>query len=477
MSDTALLSAIHIPADYVSLRILRRVFKRLRVRNGHVEDLATEHITGAMIHAIWQGSVGYAATSNITPASLQAAAKSALEIAKSSKPYSLVSVDPSQIPVSQGQYDTPILLSWNQKSTAESVALLKDLCVRLKVSPDIATTSAELWHAETTQTFCNTAGSNVRQTLHTVSFDMQATASVAGETQTRTYGGHRGNCQQRGAEFLDLYNLRDEAARIGNEALMLVHAEECPTATTDVLLYPDQMMLQIHESIGHPLELDRILGDERNYAGSSFVKLSDIGTLRYGSPLLNVTFDPEIPHEFASYGYDDEGLAAKRSYIIKDGLLVNALGGYLSQSRSGIPGVANARATSWNRPPIDRMANLNVEAGNASLESMIASIERGILMKANRSWSIDDRREKFQFGCEWAQRIENGKLGAVLRNPNYRGVTIPFWHNLKAVGNAASLGYYGTPYCGKGEPQQAITVGHGSPVCHFSNVDVFGGAA
>ena len=192
---------------------------------------------------------------------------------------------------------------------------------------------------------------------------------------------------------------------------------------------------------------------------------------------MNVTFDPTVPNEFASYAFDDNGCPAKREFLIKEGVLVRGLGGLESQARSGIPGVANARACSWNRPPIDRMANLNLEPGDSSLDEILASVRHGVLMEDNRSWSIDDFRNKFQFGCGYARLIEDGKITKTLRNPNYRGVTVPFWRGLKKVGNATTRTVLGTPNCGKGEPNQIIRVGHSSPVCLFENVEVFGGAS
>ena len=243
----------------------------------------------------------------------------------------------------------------------------------------------------------------------------------------------------------------------------------------DLLLLPGQMILQIHESIGHPLELDRILGDERNYAGTSFVSLDMFGGYRYGSELLNVTFDPGIAQEMASYAFDDEGTPAERSYLIRDGILERPLGGAVSQARAEMAGVANARACDWNRPVIDRMANLNLEPGTRSLDELIGSIEYGVLMETNRSWSIDDSRNKFQFGCELGRLIENGELKGLLRNPNYRGISATFWRNLAAVGDAGSFEVWGTPYCGKGEPNQMVQVGHASPACVFRDVEIFGG--
>jgi predicted Zn-dependent protease len=240
------------------------------------------------------------------------------------------------------------------------------------------------------------------------------------------------------------------------------------------------MMLQIHESIGHPLELDRILGDERNFAGGSFVSLDMFGHYRYGSSLLNVSFDPDIPDEIASYPGDDDGEAARKVWLIRAGILQRPLEGGLSRARAaarGVPleGTANARAVGWYRAPIDRMANLNVEPGDTPLDAMIASVERGVLMRTNVSWSIDDARNKFQFGCEWGQLIEDGRLTAVVRNPGYRGVSATFWRSLAAVGDRSTFEVLGTPFCGKGEPGQIVRVGHASPACLFRDVAVFGG--
>jgi predicted Zn-dependent protease len=207
------------------------------------------------------------------------------------------------------------------------------------------------------------------------------------------------------------------------------------------------------------------------------VKPEDFGKLQYGSKLMNVTFDPTVQDEFASYAFDDTGVKATREFLIKDGILLRGLGSLESQVRSGLPGVANARASAWNRAPIDRMANINLEPGTSTLDQMIASVEHGVYMESNKSWSIDDFRNKFQFGCEYARLIENGKFTKILRNPNYRGVTNPFWRGLKMVGNKETMGLFGTPYCGKGEPNQVIRVGHRSPVCLFENVEIFGGAS
>jgi predicted Zn-dependent protease len=191
--------------------------------------------------------------------------------------------------------------------------------------------------------------------------------------------------------------------------------------------------------------------------------------------MMNVVFDPTVAHEMASYKFDEVGNLAEKKYLIQNGVLLAALGSLESQARTKISGVANSRSSSWNRAPIDRMANINLEGGDLTLDQMISNVENGIIMFANRSWSIDDYRRKFQFGCEYAKEIKNGKLGKTFKNPNYRGVTVPFWNSLSGLTNNDSIETYGSPYCGKGEPSQVIRVGHSSPYALFKNVEVFGG--
>jgi predicted Zn-dependent protease len=357
---------------------------------------------------------------------------------------------------------------------AEKIDLLRTECTRLKTDDRIVDWEASLWHTEMDTLYLTADGGRVRQVFRYIMPMLSATANVGAETQTRMFGG-RGYCRQGGLEVLDHVGFRTAAPRIAAEALQLLTAPNCPSATMDLLLAPDQMILQIHESIGHPLELDRILGDERNYAGTSFVTPEMFGSYGYGSELLNITFDPTRTEQLASYGFDDEGQPAHRELLIERGILLRGLGGLSSQVRADLPGVANARACSWNRPPIDRMANLNLEPGDASLEEMIAAVERGVYMQTNCSWSIDDSRNKFQFGCEWGQLIEHGRLTTVVKKPNYRGISATFWRNLKMVGNLDTFTVMGTPNCGKGEPNQVIRVGHASPACLFAEVEVFGG--
>jgi predicted Zn-dependent protease len=337
-----------------------------------------------------------------------------------------------------------------------------------------AATTVELIERNTQ--IVSTNGADIDQKMDIVLVELSSTAQDKNDSQTRSNHGMRGHCFQAGAEFIEDYNIEDEARQISSQAIELLEAEQCPTEVCDLVLAPDQMMLQIHESVGHPLELDRILGDERNFAGSSFVNLEDFGSLQYGSELMNIVFDPTVDNQLASYNYDDGGMPATKEHLVKDGVLVRGLGGIESQIRSGVDGVSNLRASSWNRIPIDRMANINLEPGVSTKDEIIGSVERGVYMESNRSWSIDDYRNKFQFGCEYAKLIENGELTKVVKNPNYRGITNPFWRSLSMTGNQDTYEVFGTPNCGKGEPNQVERVGHASPLCKFDKVQVFGGA-
>jgi len=370
-------------------------------------------------------------------------------------------------------------------SLADRLDLLQKACASLRVEPRIVDWSADAWFIETEQVHLTGDGGAAAQRFHYTVPTLTAVATVGSQTQTRTSAGqYNGFCRQGGLEVLEQSGFLVDGARVADEAVQLALAPNCPSGDMDVLLMPDQMMLQIHESIGHPLELDRILGDERNFAGTSFVTLDMFGSYRYGSSLLDVSHDPSRAEEFASFAFDDEGLASSRQMLIERGILKQPLGGSLSTARArmlhpalagNLQAVATARASSWNRAPIDRMSNLNVEPGDSSLADMIASIDHGVLMRTNCSWSIDDSRNKFQFGCEFGQLIRNGKLGAVVRNPNYRGISATFWRSLSMVGDASTVEIMGTPFCGKGEPMQVVRVGHASPACRFDRVAVFGG--
>ena len=469
-----------IPAvDFCSLRFVEEISEQLCVRKNIAEPPQSRVDRGVMITVIDRGGYGYAATSDISESGLRLAVARAHEWAKLTAGKGVADYSTFEMPKSSGHYRTAVQQPM-QLSKREKFDLLNGESRACKIDDRIVDWSTSFWTTHTKQLYVTADGTRIDQEFDFLVPSLSVTAFADGEAQTRSFGGrYNGFCQQGGTEIIARSGFHGAGKQTAEEALQLLTAPNCPSGKMDVLLMPDQMMLQIHESIGHPLELDRILGDERNFAGTSFVTLDMFGSYQYGSPLLNVTFDPTMAHQFASFAFDDDGAKASKAFIIEHGILKRTLGGTISQARareqgSMVEGVSTTRSCSWNRAPIDRMSNLNIEPGTSSLEEMIGSIENGVLMRTNLSWSIDDSRNKFQFGCEIGQMIKNGKLDHTVKNPNYRGISATFWRSLAMVGNASTQEIMGTPYCGKGEPNQVIRVGHASPACKFSNIDVFG---
>ena len=468
-------AALQSSAPFFSLRYVKQTSQHLSVRKNVAEPPQLSIDEGAMLTVRVNGVEAYAATNDLSQRGLQTALEQAETQARQLAPHSLLDLRDHAVATAHADYLSPNLQN-AFPSLGDCYALLNAESASVPRDERLVNWEVSLGLENVEQIYLNNFGAEIRQAQRFVFPGLTVTAYDGQDSQTRSLGRENFG-QQGGAEVIASCGIIGAAVNVADQALQLVMAPNTPSGPRDLLLTPDQMTLQIHESIGHPLELDRILGDERNYAGTSFVKASDFGSLQYGSSLLNVTFDPEIPEQLASYGFDDDGTPASKQFLIKDGLLVRPLGGALSQYRSGMEGVANSRASSWNRAPIDRMANLNIEPGDKSMAQLIGGIEQGILMSTNRSWSIDDARNKFQFGCEWGQLIENGELKGVVKNPNYRAISAQFWRSLSAVGDASTFKVLGTPNCGKGEPNQVIRVGHASPACVFASVDVFGGDA
>ncbi|HEK1683702.1 TPA: TldD/PmbA family protein [Pseudomonas putida] len=468
-------AALRSTAELFSLRHVKQSHQSLSVRRDVAEPPFFSQDEGAMLTVRLNGVEAYAATADLSQSGLQRALEHAEALARQITGHHLLDLRDQPVPSTRHDHVSPNF-EQSLPNLADCLELLATESASVPKDERLVDWQASLGITLVEQTYLNSAGAELRNAQRFIFPGLGVTASDGRDSQSRSLGRENFG-QQGGFEVIQRCGLVGAARRIADEALQLLLAPNTPSGARDLLLMPDQMMLQIHESIGHPLEMDRILGDERNYAGTSFVKPSDFGQLQYGSPLLNVTFDPTIDEELASYSFDDDGTAASKQFLIRAGKLLRPLGGALSQFRSGLDGVANSRACGWNRAPIDRMANLNIEPGDQSLDQLIGGIEHGILMRTNRSWSIDDARNKFQFGCEWGQLIEHGELKGVVKNPNYRGISAQFWRNLSAVGDSSTFQVLGTPNCGKGEPNQVIRVGHASPACVFRQIDVFGGDA
>ena len=491
LETTARRAAGQLPTStrHWAVRGMTEFAEQLCVRQDVAEAPRRSQDDGVMV-SVLDGGLGHAATSDVSETGLVAAFARAQVLARAGAGRSVIDPNTLVQPMASGRYVSAVQRPAASASLPEKIGWLREVCAaaagdgRAGQGARIVDREASLWSVRTEQLFFTSDGAHTHQQWEFMTPSVTATAQAGGLTQVRSSAGqYNGFCQQGGIEVLDRAGFRSqEGHRVAREALELVGAPACPSGILDLILMPDQMMLQIHESIGHPLELDRILGDERNMAGTSFVTMDMFGHYRYGSELLNVSFDPTRPHEFAGFAFDDEGMAAERALLIERGVLLRPLGGSLSQARARAQGfdlgaVATTRSSAWNRAPIDRMSNLNVEPGAHTLDQIIASTELGVMMHTNCSWSIDDSRNKFQFGCEYARMVRGGKLAEVVRNPNYRGISATFWRALAMVGDASTLQVMGTPFCGKGEPSQVIRVGHAAPVCKFAQVDVFGGAA
>jgi predicted Zn-dependent protease len=459
---------------FFSLRVVRERSERLRLRQGVLLPVERSDDFGLMATAMIAGGMGYGATSDLSERGVAGALETASGWAEQTSNRAVLDSRRLSMPHPRGEHRGPVRDAWEATPLHDKIARLTQASSELKRGDAIVDWEAELWFTRWESLYLTNGGGRAFQSADLLVPNLTAIANRGASTQARST--RHGLARQGGLEVLEDVGFDALAREIGEDALALLDAPDCPTEKMDLVLAPDQMMLQIHESIGHPLELDRILGDERNYAGTSFVTKDMFGAYRYGSDLLNVTFDPSIANQFASYRWDDDGVEAEKTTLIDRGMLVAPLGSVVSQTRAGMRGVGNARATGWNRPPIDRMANLNIEPGTSTLEELIEGVERGVFMRTNRSWSIDDSRNKFQFGCEIGRMIENGKLTHVVKNPNYRGISATFWRSLSGVGQESTREVLGTPFCGKGEPNQVIRVGHASPPCRFDAVDVFGGA-
>ena len=471
------------------VRVVESAHLGLKTSKGILEPSSLGHSHGAMVTAVVDQGIGFSATADLSPAGLQHAADHAYLLAQLTSRtglYAGMAKDDILLkPSASLQWRTPI--AHVSRDRRPWMDLLRDEANSLRKTSGLVYWEVGLTE-DISEHFIWIDGELIsdQKFMYLMPYST-ATVCVKGVTQTRHLGGYSSQwCQQGGDDAFESMGFKSSLKRAFDDAMALAHAPSCPALRGELILMPDQMLMQIHESIGHPLELDRILGDERNYAGTSFVSLDMFGSYQYGSEHLTVRFDPgtnaTTRNEFASYACDDMGSQADNKILIDRGQLVRPLGGRLSAKRAAKLGypldfVANARASGWDRPPIDRMANINIDPGSASFNDLISSVDHGVLMTTNVSWSIDDSRNKFQFGCELGYEIRAGQIVGLVRNPGYRGVSASFWRSLSMVGDASTFEVLGTPNCGKGEPNQGARVGHASPACRFNNVEIFSTAS
>jgi len=459
--------------DYADIRIVRRGFEEIEVKNGKVEGLTQDEDFGFGIRVLFQGAWGFACSSKVAKKEMESVLGKALRIARASSKAREggIVLGPGSPVVDT--YKTPMAADPFQAAIESKLDLLLQADEIMRRNKKVKISEAFMGSYKTEKTFASTEGSYIEQQIVECGAGIAATAIEAGEVQVRSYpNSFRGNFATRGYEWIEALELQGRAEKVAEEAGELLTAKPCPAKVTTLILESSQLALQIHESIGHPIELDRILGTEASYAGTSFVGPEMVGRFRYGSERVNIVADATLQGGLGTFGYDDEGIRAQRVPIVSEGILVNLLTSRETAHQLGKESNGTMRADGWNRIPLIRMTNINLEPGEWTLEGMIADTEEGLLLGTNRSWSIDDKRINFQFGTEIGWEIKNGKLGEMVKNPTYTGITPRFWNSCDAIANKESWQMWGTPNCGKGEPGQVAHVGHGAAPARFRNVQV-----
>ncbi len=459
-------------AEYADLRFEVVRAERIETRNGIVATLSDATSRGYGMRALVGGAWGFAASSDLTTAGIDATAARAVEIAKAG---AAIARHPFGAPPTRAYVDsfsTPVLRDPADVPLGDRVALLLAAEKALHVSTKISVGRAwiDLWRTD--KTFYSTLGSRIEQSIRQTGSGLEALAVGDGEVQSRTFPGDIGLYKSGGWEIVEEAQLGQNAQRIGEEAQSLLTAEQCPSGTRDIILGGSQVSLQIHESCGHPAELDRVMGWEANFSGVSFLEIAQLDKLRYGSEIVTIRIDNTLPHGMATVGYDDEGTKSGTSDIIRDGLLVGYEMSNDTARTIGRESNACVRAQSWEFVPMIRMCNLNLLPGDVPFDGLFEDVKDGIYMESNRSWSIDDHRLNFQFGCEIAWEVKNGKRGKLLKNPTYAGMTPQFWNSCDAIADEKSWVAWGTPNCGKGEPMQTGRTAQCASPARFRNVQV-----
>ena len=459
-------------ASYCDVRLVETNQERLVVRSGAVETLSNDESQGIGVRVLVSGCWGFASTNIVAPDEIDRITNVAVEIAKASAQSSTGQVSLGPPVTSQGVYTTPIRVNPFTISLEDKLGLLLEADARMGSVKGISASTGNLIFIKEHKSFANSEGAHVEQTIYEAGGGIMATARGNGEIQRRSYPQSMRQQGCAGWEFVDSMDLAGNAERIASEAVALLSAKHCPSGVTTLIVGASQLGLQIHESCGHAIELDRVLGSEAAYAGTSFLTTDKLNNFQYGSEHINITADSVRLPGLGSYGWDDEGVPAQSTPGVQNGQFT----GYLTsrETASGLNLIPNGsmRSASWNRIPLIRMNNVSLEPGNWNLDDLIADTDDGILMEMNRSWSIDDRRFNFQFGTEIGYEIKKGKLGKALRNCTYTGITPEFWNSCDAVCNEELWTMWGIPNCGKGQPGQIGHTGHGASPARFRNIQV-----
>ena len=473
--------ALRPGVEYADVRVVESRERNLSSKNGKPGQVSASESLGMGVRVLASGCWGFAATDDLSKGGLEDAARQAVAIAQASSMARKRAVKLVPEEAYSAEWVSPCRIDPFSIPIEEQMGLLLAIDAELRRNAGVTLAEGSLALRRERQVFVSSAGSVIGQTRTFTGAGFEAHSFRDGEIQKRSYpNSFGGQHQLKGWELVEELAPLDHAARVAEEAVALHTADRCPEETGHLILDSSQLALQIHESIGHPIELDRVLGSEANYAGMSFLTLDQLGVLQYGSEIVNAVCDARIEHGpgLGSFAYDDEGVKAQRADIVREGRFV----GYMtSRETAAETGAARSngtmRAASWSRIPLIRMTNVSLLPGEQTIEEVFGGVERAIYMETNKSWSIDDKRYQFQFGCEIAWEIRNGKKTRMLKNPTYSGITTEFWNACEAIANPEHWTLWGVPNCGKGQPEQVIGTGHGASPARFRGVRIGAGYA
>jgi TldD protein len=474
LTDRALDTAAQLGASYADVRVVRRREESIAVKTGRVEGVAMGESEGFGLRVLVDGAWGFASSDHLDLAEADRIAALAVRIAKASATALRRPVVLDDRPPAHGTFETPVVEDPFEVPLEAKIADLVAADRAASTVKGIAFTESMYAAQREWKTFAATDGSYIEQTITHVGTGLEANAIEGDEHQRRSYPDAGGGFQAAGYEYIRSLDLGAHAEAYAEEAVELLTAPQCPPGRRTIILDPSQLYLQLHESCGHPTELDRVFGTEASYAGTSFLTTDKLDEgFRYGSDKITIVADATAAGGMGSFGWDDEGVAAQAVPLVQNGIFVGYLSSRETAPRIGRRSGGAMRADGWNRIPLIRMTNVNLmPVPGMSLDEIVADTDDGLYLASNRSWSIDDRRLNFQFATEVAYEIKGGKKGRLYKNPTYTGITYEFWRSCDAVGDERSFVMLGTPNCGKGEPGQTAHVGHAVPGARFRDVQV-----
>jgi TldD protein len=478
LADAALSAATAAGASHADLRIHRITTEIIQLRNGELEAAVLSREVGLAVRVIVGGTWGFASHAELAPSVAADTARRAVSVATTLAALNAERIELAPEPVyTDATWVSSYEIDPFAVPTAEKIDVLEDYSGRLLAADGVDHVSAGL-HAAKEQTFyADTYGSTISQQRVRLMPTLEAltiNAAVGGFDSMRTLAPPTA----RGWEVVagdNVWNWSDELAELPSLLAEKVKAPSVTPGPRDLVIDPSNLWLTIHESIGHATEYDRAIGYEAAYAGTSFATPEKLGSLRYGSPVMNVTADRTVEFGLASVGYDDEGVAAQSWDLVRDGIFVGYQLDRVFAPRLGQPRSNGCSyADSPHHVPIQRMANVSLQPSpdDISTADLIARVDDGIYIVGDKSWSIDMQRYNFQFTGQRFYRIRDGRLDGQLRDVAYQGTTTDFWNSMEAVGGPSTWRLGGAFNCGKAQPNQTAPVGHGCPSALFRGVDV-----